>query len=250
MPRCARAAGVDGGGSGKYRPRGGIRPISALKPGDWRPSSPRRRPPFACRPLRGFARHPMSSVLPPNSPIAPSPAAPGGGRARPPRRRCGTSVRSAGRRTTRRRPPARACTMENTPQTRKATKSRIGPWYVLQSRNPAAPGHAVGHPAGVRAQGRVKPTSIVRGPTTHQLWRYAGQVKGLSREFGACYSCARRVDKAASICPRLQPPAGTAREPRRLLETADGGEGRGGAAGGALGHHHALLRRAEAAHRR
>src|SRR5689334_11976813 len=32
------------------------------------------------------------------------------------------------------------CTMENTPATRKATKARIGPWYVLQTRNPAAPG--------------------------------------------------------------------------------------------------------------
>src|SRR5690349_9884253 len=36
--------------------------------------------------------------------------------------------------------PCPRCTMENTAETRKATKSRIGPWYVLQSRNPAAPG--------------------------------------------------------------------------------------------------------------
>src|SRR5258708_1529973 len=32
------------------------------------------------------------------------------------------------------------CTMENSPVARKATKQRIGPWYVLQNRNPAAPG--------------------------------------------------------------------------------------------------------------
>ena len=32
------------------------------------------------------------------------------------------------------------CTMESSPATRQATKSRIGPWYVLQTRNPAAPG--------------------------------------------------------------------------------------------------------------
>ena len=32
------------------------------------------------------------------------------------------------------------CTMENTAASRKATKVRIGPWYVLQTRNPAAPG--------------------------------------------------------------------------------------------------------------
>jgi len=27
-------------------------------------------------------------------------------------------------------------------------------------------------------KGRVKPQSIVRGPTTHQLWRFAAHVKG------------------------------------------------------------------------
>src|SRR6476620_11681601 len=32
------------------------------------------------------------------------------------------------------------CTMEDSPSTRQATKARIGPWYVLQNRNPAAPG--------------------------------------------------------------------------------------------------------------
>src|SRR5206468_10927036 len=32
------------------------------------------------------------------------------------------------------------CTMENTAETRKATKSRLGTWYVVQSRNPSAPG--------------------------------------------------------------------------------------------------------------
>src|SRR4051812_39965046 len=36
--------------------------------------------------------------------------------------------------------PCPRCTMEDTPATRQATKTRIGPWYVLQSRNPAAPG--------------------------------------------------------------------------------------------------------------
>src|SRR4051812_7675200 len=36
--------------------------------------------------------------------------------------------------------PCQRCTMEDTAATRQATKARIGPWYVLQARNPAAPG--------------------------------------------------------------------------------------------------------------
>src|SRR5439155_13697291 len=36
--------------------------------------------------------------------------------------------------------PCPRSTIEDTPATRAATKSRLGPWYVLQTRNPAAPG--------------------------------------------------------------------------------------------------------------
>ncbi|HEX8914157.1 MAG TPA: hypothetical protein VF796_17545, partial [Humisphaera sp.] len=93
------------------------------------------------------------------------------------------------------------CTMENSAATRKATKTRIGPWYVLQTRNPAAPGMTWETLVSFVRKGRVKPRSIVRGPTTHQLWRFAAHVKGLSREFGICYSCGTTVDAAASLCP-------------------------------------------------
>ena len=105
--------------------------------------------------------------------------------------------------------PCPNCTMSNTAETRKATKSRIGPWYVLQSRNPAAPGMKYETLLGFVRKGRVKARSIVRGPTTHQLWRFACQVKGLSREFGLCYSCGGSIERDAQLCPqcnRLQDP--------------------------------------------
>ena len=115
--------------------------------------------------------------------------------------------------------PCPTCTMTNTADTRKATKSRIGPWYVLQSRNPAAPGMRYETLLGFVRKGRVKARSIVRGPTTHQLWRFACQVKGISREFGLCYSCGGSIDRDAQLCPqcnRLQdPPA----DPDLFLES-------------------------------
>jgi hypothetical protein len=101
------------------------------------------------------------------------------------------------------------CTMESTAATRQATKSRIGPWYVLQTRNPAAPGMKFETLLTFVRKGRVKARSIVRGPTTHQLWRFAAHVKGLSREFGVCYSCGEGIEPTANICPhcnRLQEP--------------------------------------------
>jgi len=101
------------------------------------------------------------------------------------------------------------CTMEDTAQTRAATKARIGPWYVLQKRNPAAPGMKWATLLALVAKGQVTERSIVRGPTTHQLWRAAGHVKGLSREFGLCYNCGGRIERTANQCPhcdKLQEP--------------------------------------------
>jgi len=92
------------------------------------------------------------------------------------------------------------CTMESSPATRQATKSRIGPWYVLQTRNPAAPGMKFETLLAFVRKGRVRAQSIVRGPTTHQLWRFAAQVKGLSREFDVCYSCGRAIAREAAVC--------------------------------------------------
>lgn len=105
--------------------------------------------------------------------------------------------------------PCPRCTMEDTPATRAATKARIGPWYILQSRNPSAPGMKWSTLLSLVNRGQVTPRSIVRGPTTHQLWRFAGNVKGLSRELGLCYSCGLEIAKTANQCPhcdRLQEP--------------------------------------------
>lgn len=117
--------------------------------------------------------------------------------------------------------PCPRCTMENTAATRQATKARIGPWYVLQTRNPAAPGMKFETLLAFVRKGKVKARSIVRGPTTHQLWRFAAHVRGLSREFGICYSCGGAIDRAANLCPhcnRLQePPA----QPDVFLESQE-----------------------------
>jgi len=111
--------------------------------------------------------------------------------------------------------------MENSPAGRKATKARIGPWYVLQKRNPAAPGMRYETLLSFVQRGRVKAHSIVRGPTTHQLWRFAAQVRGLSREFGLCYSCGSELATADTVCPRCNRPQSLPAQPDVFLEGAD-----------------------------
>lgn len=113
------------------------------------------------------------------------------------------------------------CSLEDTPTTRSATRGKLGPWYVLQSRNPSAPGMNFATLMVLVQKGRVTARSVLRGPTTGQFWRYAAKVKGVSREFGLCWSCGGDVAKTARACPgckRLQEPP---LNPDVLLENAE-----------------------------
>ena len=105
--------------------------------------------------------------------------------------------------------PCRQCGMENTQATRAATRAKLGPWYVWQTRNPAAPGMNFATLLSLVERGKVTARSIVRGPTTYQLWRYAARVKGLSRELGLCWGCGGALPKTSRVCAackRLQQP--------------------------------------------
>ena len=112
----------------------------------------------------------------------------------------------------------RRCTMENTALTRQATRARIGPWYVMQARNPAAPGMKCSTLLALIRKGQITPKSVIRGPTTHQFWRFAARVKGISREFGVCFSCGTRLDSKSSECPRCGKSQELPANPDTLLE--------------------------------
>jgi hypothetical protein len=108
--------------------------------------------------------------------------------------------------------------MENTALTRQATRARIGPWYVMQARNPAAPGMKCNTLLALIRKGQVTPKSVIRGPTTQQFWRFAARVKGISREFGLCFSCGTRLDTTAAECPRCGKSQDLPANPDTLLD--------------------------------
>ena len=115
--------------------------------------------------------------------------------------------------------PCPRCKMESNAVTRQATRARIGPWYVMQSRNPSAPGMKFNTLLALIRKGQVTPRSVIRGPTTFQLWRFAARVKGISREFGLCYSCGGEVQRTATFCPRCSRSQELPPNPDALLET-------------------------------
>jgi hypothetical protein len=97
--------------------------------------------------------------------------------------------------------PCGNCQLEDTSTTRAATSQRVGPWYVLQPNNPDAPGMNFDQLVTLIRSGTVTSRAVIRGATTGQLWRLASKVRGLSREFGQCYSCAGDLEKDETNCP-------------------------------------------------
>jgi hypothetical protein len=114
--------------------------------------------------------------------------------------------------------PCPRCKMENSALTRQATRARIGPWYVMQSKNPSAPGMKCNTLLALIRKGQVTPRSVIRGPTTFQLWRFAARVKGISREFGLCYSCGAELQRTSTFCPRCSRSQELPPNPDVLLE--------------------------------
>jgi len=110
------------------------------------------------------------------------------------------------------------CKMENSAINRQATRARIGPWYVMQSRNPSAPGMKCSTLLALIRKGQITPRSVIRGPTTFQLWRFAARVKGISREFGLCYSCSAELQRTSTFCPRCSRSQELPPNPDVLLE--------------------------------
>jgi hypothetical protein len=117
--------------------------------------------------------------------------------------------------------PCPRCTMEDTPATRRSTSERIGPWFVLQKRNPTAPGLRFSVLIMLARRGHVTQRSIVRGPTTQQFWRLASEVKGLSRVFGICWSCQGSVGQEAGKCVACGKPQDPPSDADTFIENLD-----------------------------
>jgi hypothetical protein len=123
-----------------------------------------------------------------------------------------------------------ACGLPDTEETRGATVARVGPWFVLQARNPSAPGMRFNVLRELVLNGQITAGSIVRGPATHQLWTYAARVRGLAHIFGVCWSCNRRLPNPAPgedaddfcvYCGALQSPPTNPDQQLEALETSE-----------------------------
>jgi hypothetical protein len=80
------------------------------------------------------------------------------------------------------------------PLSRKATQIAMGPWYLRDLRNPFRPGCSYEVLRRMIATGKIKPTTVLRGPTTRQFWSIARNIPGVAHLLGYCHACGLHVD--------------------------------------------------------
>lgn len=85
---------------------------------------------------------------------------------------------------------------------RRVTQQYMGPWFVRDEENPFQPGRSYDVLSRDIARGKLKPTTILRGPTTRQFWALARNVPGISHLLGYCWKCGEHVPKESASCPK------------------------------------------------
>ena len=87
---------------------------------------------------------------------------------------------------------------------RKASREVLGPWYYLDARNPSGRGVTFETIIKMAEKGRIRPDSVVRGPTTHQDWMYAAETPRLAKYLGMCPHCFAEAKPEEVYCSRCQ----------------------------------------------
>lgn len=86
------------------------------------------------------------------------------------------------------------------PLSRRATQLAMGPWQIRDKNNPFKPGCCYDVMKKLAAAGKIKSTTIVRGPTTRQFWSIARNVPGIAHLIGYCHGCGAHVSPSDAKC--------------------------------------------------
>jgi hypothetical protein len=84
---------------------------------------------------------------------------------------------------------------------RQRTQNGMGPWYIRDQANPFHPGCSYETLRRLIERGRVRPDTVVRGPTTRQFWSFARNTPGVAHLLGSCHACHAEVSPGAASCP-------------------------------------------------
>ena len=86
------------------------------------------------------------------------------------------------------------------PLSRRATQISMGPWYIRDKKNPFRPGCSYEVVSKMARNNRIKPTTVMRGPSTKQFWSVARNVPGIAHLLGYCHQCSAKVSPTDAAC--------------------------------------------------
>ncbi len=86
------------------------------------------------------------------------------------------------------------------PLSRRATQISMGPWYIRDKKMPFRPGCSYEVVSKMAKAGRIKPTTVMRGPSTKQFWSVARNVPGIAHLLGYCHECNAKVQPTDAQC--------------------------------------------------
>lgn len=86
------------------------------------------------------------------------------------------------------------------PLSRRATQLAMGPWQIRDKNNPFRPGCCYDVIKKMAAAGKIKSTTVMRGPTTRQFWSVARNVPGVAHLIGYCHACGSHVSPSDAKC--------------------------------------------------
>jgi hypothetical protein len=113
------------------------------------------------------------------------------------------------------------CQCQDSEPARQAAAEQLGSWSVWEEGGNIGPPVSLTVVREMIRQGRLTRRSIVRGPTTRQLWCHAERVKGISREFGVCHACGGQVEMDVRTCPACGISQEPPRDPWTVLEESE-----------------------------
>jgi hypothetical protein len=82
----------------------------------------------------------------------------------------------------------------------QATQNDMGPWFVRNSARPHFVGCSYATLLALVRSGEVGRDTVVRGPSTRQLWTVARRAAGLAHLFGRCHACQGPVTVESPAC--------------------------------------------------
>ena len=120
----------------------------------------------------------------------------------------------------------RSCETPLDPNGLLHAEGAVGPWWVRDTDHPFSPGMTYDHIAAMARKGKFERHSLLRGPTTRQLWTVARHVPGIAHILGRCHKCDAHVKSKTRSCPECNTPFLAYRDRNNLgLDNSDPSEG-------------------------